>query len=66
MADNLVFLLQESHEHKQGSLARYSPWGCRVRHDVVTEQHQAWGEQMKDQMPTPIMRGLSLQMREGN
>ena len=24
----------------QGGLACYSPWGCRVRHDSATEQHQ--------------------------
>ena len=24
----------------QGSLACYSPWGCRVRHDLTTEQQQ--------------------------
>ena len=24
----------------QGSLACYSPWGCRVRHDLMTEQQQ--------------------------
>ena len=24
----------------QGSLVCYSPWGCRVRHDLATEQQQ--------------------------
>ena len=24
----------------QGSLVHCSPWGCRVRHDLVTEQQQ--------------------------
>ena len=24
----------------QGGLGRCSPWGCRVRHDLVTEQQQ--------------------------
>ena len=24
----------------QGSLVCYSPWGCRVRHDIETEQLQ--------------------------
>ena len=27
---------------RQGSLAWYSPWGCRVRHGTVTEHHQSW------------------------
>ena len=30
---------------EQGSLECWSPWGCRVRHDLVTEQKQdkkAW------------------------
>ena len=25
--------------HGQRSLAGYSPWGCRVRHNLVTKQH---------------------------
>ena len=25
----------------QGGLVCYSPWGCRVRHDLVTEQQQS-------------------------
>ena len=33
----LVFLLGKS--HVQRSLVGYSPWGCRVRHDLVTKQH---------------------------
>ena len=31
-----VFLLGKS--HGQRSLVGYSPWGCRVRHDLVTKQ----------------------------
>ena len=27
----------------QGSLTYYSPWGCRVRRDLVTEQQQRAG-----------------------
>ena len=30
---------------EQGSLECWNPWGCRVRHDLVTEQKQdkkAW------------------------
>ena len=51
-ANNSVFLPQESHEHnKQGSLACCSPWGCRVRHYLATEQ-QTWGEQLKNQILT--------------
>ena len=33
-----VFLPGES--HGQRSLAGYSPWGCRVRHDLATKQQQ--------------------------
>ena len=31
-----IFLLGESHGQK--SLVDYSPWGCKVGHDLVTEQ----------------------------
>ena len=33
-----VFLPGES--HGQRSLVGFSPWGCRVRHDLATEQQQ--------------------------
>ena len=29
----------------QGSLVCCSPWGCRVRYDLVTEQQQLWAKQ---------------------
>ena len=29
----------------QGSLVCCTPWGCRVRHDLVTEQQQLWAKQ---------------------
>ena len=32
---------------KQRSLECYSPWGCRVRHDVVTEQKQQQNQVLK-------------------
>ena len=37
-----VFLPGESHERR--SLAGYSPWGCRVRHDWVTKHSTAQGD----------------------
>ena len=39
----LPFLPGES--HVQWSLVGYSPWGCRVGHDLVTEQQQHNEEQ---------------------
>ena len=27
---------------RQRSLVCYSPWGCRVRHNLVTEKQQIW------------------------
>ena len=33
----------------QGSLACYSPWGRRVRHDLVTEQQQQQQQQQRSQ-----------------
>ena len=35
---------------RQGSLACCSPWGCRVRHDLVTEQlHEAVRKEFRQQ-----------------
>ena len=39
MATTPVFLPREF--HGQRSLTGYSPWGYRVRHDLVTE-HKYW------------------------
>ena len=33
------------HDEEQGSLARYSLWGCRVRHNLLTEQQHAFGKE---------------------
>ena len=38
----------------QGSLACYSPWGCRVRHNWVTEQQQCSIYYMPDTVPSPL------------
>ena len=38
MATHSVFLPGKS--HGQRNLVGYSPWGRRVRHDLVTEQQQ--------------------------
>ena len=35
-------MLQEF--HGQRTLAGYSPWDCRVRHESVTELNWTWGE----------------------
>jgi len=42
MATPPVFLPGKS--HAQRSLADYSPWGCRVGHDLMTQQQHTNNE----------------------
>ena len=46
--------------HGQRSLAEYSPWGCRVRHDLATKQQQLLDGNKSIPLPESILLCIPL------